>query len=54
MKSPHQNSVYILGHPSLYVTHRNPVGYITLTSKGRMLDISNAACTLQWPNVRYI
>ena len=30
VKSPHQNSVYILGHPSLYVAHHNPVGYITL------------------------
>jgi hypothetical protein len=26
----------------------------TLTFKGRMLDISNAACTPHWPNVRYI
>jgi len=25
-----------------------------LTFKGRMLDISNTACTPQWPNVRYI
>ena len=28
--------------------------YALLTFKGRMLDISNAACTPQWPNVRYI
>jgi len=27
---------------------------ITLTFKVRMLDISNAASTPQWPNVRYI
>ena len=28
--------------------------YYTKLVKGRMLDISNAACTPQWPNVRYI
>jgi len=27
---------------------------IQLTFKVRMLDISNAASTPQWPNVRYI
>lgn len=36
MKSPHQNSVYILGHPTLYVTHHRPIGYITLTLLGNL------------------
>jgi len=31
-----------------------PIIYSCLTFKGRMLDISNTACTPQWPNVQYI
>jgi hypothetical protein len=30
------------------------ISWLKLTFQGRMLDISNAACTPQWPNVRYI
>jgi len=35
MKSPRQNSVYILGHPTLYVIH-TPVVYITLAMLGNL------------------
>jgi hypothetical protein len=34
--------------------HQLRNGLPSLTIKGRMLDTSNAACTSQWPNVRYI
>jgi len=50
-----------LATPVANLAHFNHITYygflvlvILLTFKGRMLDIFNAACTPQWPNVRYI
>jgi hypothetical protein len=46
--------ISVLKSPDQFWNVSHPHLMPRLTFKGQILDISNAACTPQWPNVRYI